>query len=56
MERKLITQNHNPPPNLAVQATAAAHCNLHALDGSLVLRFILAQSPAAVPDLARWTN
>ena len=40
-------------PNLAVQVTAASHCSLYALGGSLSLGFVLAQSPAAVPDLAR---
>jgi hypothetical protein len=38
-------------PNLTVQATAAAHCSFHVLGGSLDLAFVLAQSPAAVPDL-----
>ena len=40
-------------PNKPVQATAAAHCSFHAVRGSLVFGFVLAQSPAAVPDLSR---
>jgi hypothetical protein len=43
-------------PNLAVQATAVAHCSFHALGDSPLLRLVVAQSPAAVPDLARWMS
>src|ERR1039458_10686195 len=43
----------NRAPNKSVQATAAEHCSFHALGNSLVLGFVLAQSPAAVPDLGR---
>jgi hypothetical protein len=39
--------------NEPVQATAAALCGLSGLEDSLFLGFVLAHSPAAVPDLLR---
>ena len=41
-------------PNEAVQATAAAPFVFNDPGNSLLLGFVVAQSPAAVPDLARW--
>ena len=43
---------HAPDPDLTVQATAAAHCSFYAPGAWLLLGFVLAQSPAAVPDRA----
>ena len=40
-------------PNKAVQATAAAPLVFSGPADSLLLGFVVAQSPAAVPDLAR---
>jgi hypothetical protein len=39
--------------NEPVQATAAALLGFAGLGGSLLLGFVLAQSPAAVPDFSR---
>jgi len=41
--------------NELVQATAAARCSFNGLGDALLLGLVLAQSPAAVPDLLRST-
>ena len=40
-------------PEMPVQASAAAHCTVSDLGDAPLPGFVLAQSPAAVPDLLR---
>jgi hypothetical protein len=44
-----------PHLNKSLQATAAAPFSFGGVENPLLSRFVGAQSPAAVPELPRWT-
>jgi hypothetical protein len=50
------TASMNKQPNEALQATAAAPLHFRPRGDSRLPGFVVAQLPAAVPDLARYPN